>query len=127
MKFTVQAPNRIDLAGGTTDLYPLYLLMDGGCTVNAAVSVLSTVTFTRSDVPGVKIVSQDLGTSIEANEPSRLPRTGPLALVCRTVAAMWPPGPAKISTRNHAPSGSGLGASSALIVAVISGLLKFRG
>jgi len=27
MEVTVTAPNRIDLAGGTTDLYPLYLLM----------------------------------------------------------------------------------------------------
>ena len=33
MEITVTAPNRIDLAGGTTDLHPLYLFMEGGCTV----------------------------------------------------------------------------------------------
>jgi len=126
MEIFVHAPNRIDLAGGTTDLYPLYLLMDGGCTVNAAVSVTSTVSFTSSDGPAIKIVSQDLAASVEAREPNLLPLTGPLALVSRAVAALPPPGPIEISTRNHAPAGSGLGASSALIVAVISGLLKLR-
>ena len=28
------APSRIDLAGGTLDIYPLYLFEDGGITVN---------------------------------------------------------------------------------------------
>ncbi len=43
MEITVTAPNRIDLAGGTTDLYPLYLLMEGGYTVNLAISLSSRV------------------------------------------------------------------------------------
>ena len=30
MKITATAPNRVDLAGGTTDIHPLCLLMEGG-------------------------------------------------------------------------------------------------
>jgi len=126
MEVTVHAPNRIDLAGGTTDLYPLYLLMDGGCTVNAAVTVPSRATFRTSDCPGVRIISEDLAATVEARDANLLPLDGPLALVCRAVAALPPPGPVEIATRNHAPAGSGLGASSALIVAVLSGLLRLR-
>ncbi|MBE3576237.1 MAG: hypothetical protein IMX00_00825 [Limnochordales bacterium] len=43
MEIRAIAPNRIDLAGATLDLYPLYLLEDGGYTVNAAISVWSKV------------------------------------------------------------------------------------
>src|SRR5207302_10614526 len=33
------APSRIDLAGGTLDIYPLYLFEEGGLTVNIGIDV----------------------------------------------------------------------------------------
>jgi len=33
------APTRIDLAGGTIDIWPLYLFHDGASTLNAAISL----------------------------------------------------------------------------------------
>ena len=36
-------PNRIDLAGGTLDIYPIYLLVPGTRTVNAAIEIASRV------------------------------------------------------------------------------------
>lgn len=126
MNLTVCAPNRIDLAGGTTDLYPLYLLMDGGCTVNAAVTVSSRVEITPLGRKGVRIVSEDLGHTFEVSDPAELPLSGPLSLLARAIRAVPPSGGIEIRTRNAAPAGSGLGASSALIVAVLKGLLKLR-
>ena len=41
--FRVVVPNRVDLAGGTLDIYPLYLLIGDAMTVNAAVAVRSEV------------------------------------------------------------------------------------
>jgi D-glycero-alpha-D-manno-heptose-7-phosphate kinase len=125
MEITVTAPNRIDLAGGTTDLYPLFLLMDGGFTLNAAISVYSRVTL-RSRDSGIRVMSEDLARSVNAQAPSELPIDGPLGLVGRIVRALPPPQGAEIITRNEAPRGSGLGASSALVVALIRGLLKLR-
>jgi D-glycero-alpha-D-manno-heptose-7-phosphate kinase len=125
MEITVTAPNRIDLAGGTTDLHPLYLFMDGGCTVNAAISITSRATFRFRDT-GIRVVSKDLNTSVEAGEPAGLPVDGPLGLVGRAVRALPPPMGVEIITRNEAPAGSGLGASSALLVALIQGLLQLR-
>jgi len=127
MELTVTAPNRIDLAGGTTDLYPLYLLMDGGCTVNAAITIRSHVTFKTLAEPRVRIISEDLGASVEADGPHLLPTDGALGLVDRAVKACPPQFGLEITTRNEAPAGSGLGASSALLVALLSGLLRLRG
>jgi len=126
MKISITAPNRIDLAGGTTDLYPLCLLMEGGCTVNAALTMSSHVTMKSLGRRGVKIVSDDLGQTLEAPEPSELPLEGPLGLVARAVRCLPPPEGVEIRTRNEAPKGSGLGASSSLVVAVLKGLLKLR-
>jgi D-glycero-alpha-D-manno-heptose-7-phosphate kinase len=126
MRVTVLAPNRIDLAGGTTDLYPLYLLMDGGCTVNASITVSSRVDIKPLGGKGVRIVSEDLGHTLEADEPSELPLNGPLGLVARAIRTFPPPEGVEVTTRNEAPAGSGLGASSALAVALLKGLFELR-
>jgi D-glycero-alpha-D-manno-heptose-7-phosphate kinase len=128
MEIRVSAPNRVDLAGGTTDIYPLYLMMGGGCTVNVAVTVSSGAVF-RENAGGGKfrIASEDLGCAVQASDPDGLPLDGPLGLICRAVRVLPPPGPVEISTRNEAPEGSGLGASSALLMAVLTGLQKLRG
>ena len=39
MQIVSSAPTRIDLAGGTIDIWPLYLFHDGATTVNAAISL----------------------------------------------------------------------------------------
>src|SRR5271156_2107857 len=41
-----QAPCRADLAGGTIDLWPLYLFHPGALTVNFAVNILTTCRIT---------------------------------------------------------------------------------
>ncbi|MCD6302412.1 MAG: hypothetical protein J7M15_02675 [Anaerolineae bacterium] len=41
MKITVTVPTRIDLAGGTLDVYPLYLFEGGGLTLNAAIDIMA--------------------------------------------------------------------------------------
>ncbi len=126
MKISVLAPNRIDLAGGTTDLYPLYLFMEGGCTVNVGITLNSRVEITTTQDPGIKIVSEDLGRTVQAEDPSGLHLHGPLGLICRAVRALPPRSGVLITTRNLAPAGSGLGASSALLTALVRGLLELR-
>jgi D-glycero-alpha-D-manno-heptose-7-phosphate kinase len=126
MELRIAAPNRIDLGGGTTDLYPLYLFMNGGCTVNAAISVRSVVTFKTCRACGVRIFSEDLEKSVEATAPDHLPLDGPLGLISRAVKVFPPDGGLEIVTCNQAPAGSGLGASSALLVALIQGLQYLR-
>ncbi len=127
MEIHVTAPNRIDVAGGTTDIYPLFLLMDGGFTVNVAVNVLSRVTLRTSGARSIKVFSKDLNERAEAGSPAELPLDGPLGLICRAVRAVPPGSPVEIITENEAPKGSGLGASSALLIALLTGLLTLGG
>jgi D-glycero-alpha-D-manno-heptose-7-phosphate kinase len=42
MPIIARAPTRIDLAGGTTDLWPLYLFLDEGITINVAIDLCAT-------------------------------------------------------------------------------------
>jgi len=48
----VTAPTRVDLAGGTLDIYPLYLFEKGSLTVNVAINLYSQVKIERR---GLKI------------------------------------------------------------------------
>jgi len=60
------APTRIDLAGGTIDIWPLYLFHPGAQTLNAAISLRATVRLsTRSD-DLIVIQSEDTSTTVEA-------------------------------------------------------------
>lgn len=119
-----EAPNRIDLAGGTTDIYPLYLFLEGGITVNAAISILSKVWVTPSLNKETSIYSKDLKKSLKAKSPKELPIGNQLELLVRIVRHYIPEGGVKVVTQNDAPKGSGLGASSALLVALSGALNK---
>lgn len=126
MEIRVIAPNRIDLAGGTTDIYPLCLFLGGGYTVNAGITVSSTAILRTLDERTIRIVSQDLVETQEAGAADRLSTDGPLGLIARAIKAFPPAKGLEVITRNEAPAGSGLGASSALLVATLAGLLRLR-
>src|SRR5439155_21373244 len=54
-----QAPCRADLAGGTIDLWPLYLFHSGAMTVNFAVNILTTCRITPIKGKGIFLRSLD--------------------------------------------------------------------
>lgn len=127
MNIKVQAPNRIDLAGGTTDIYPLYLFMEGGFTINAGINLYSVVKIMTSQNGPNRIESEDLKESTEFDDPAAAPINGPLGLICRAFKTLPPPSAIELRTENRSPKGSGLGASSALTVALVKGLSLLRG
>lgn len=125
MVIDAAAPTRIDLAGGTLDIAPLYLLLEGGCTINLAITRYARVRL--EPARGIVLISEDTGDRAEAEHPRDLDVNGPLALVARAVRFVRPPGGIKVTTRVEVPVGSGLGASSALLVALLSALARWRG
>ena len=60
------APCRVDLAGGTLDLWPLYLFHPGAVTVNFAVNILTRCKITR--LTDDKIRLRSLDTKVEEEE-----------------------------------------------------------
>ncbi|NLN88595.1 MAG: hypothetical protein GX134_00330 [candidate division WS1 bacterium] len=127
MKLKVTAPNRIDLAGGTLDIWPLYAFLGGGYTVNAAISMCSeaqieTRTDGKFDIRADDIDEAQCADSLEALDP-----TGQVDLIVRVLKVYKPKVGLTIRTRCHAPKGTGLGSSSSLVIALSAGLLAIEG
>ena len=111
-------PNRVDLAGGTLDIYPLYVLVPGSMTVNAAIDVHSLVEI----APGraaARIRSEDFFLCADAPDTHGFSTEGRLGLAASVLRFFPPVKGISIRFRNEAPLGSGLGASSALLVALM--------
>jgi D-glycero-alpha-D-manno-heptose-7-phosphate kinase len=125
------APTRIDLAGGTIDIWPLFLFHPGAQTLNAAISLRATARIdTRSD-RRVLIQSEDTDRSIEFDDWNALRDNHDLRLL--SLLAHWflrgpeaPPHGRKegltLTTRSLSPAGAGIAGSSALNVAVCAAL-----
>src|SRR5262245_39426619 len=77
------APTRIDLAGGTLDIYPLYLFEEGGITVNIGIDVVSRVRVSTRPDDAVSIRSVDTGMEERAPSLDALALGGPLDLCAR--------------------------------------------
>jgi D-glycero-alpha-D-manno-heptose-7-phosphate kinase len=111
-----RVPVRIDFAGGTLDLWPIYALMGGGCTVNAAIDLWIELEASFGG-SGHRIESTDLGLSFEAMDwPQSAPRG--LSWVWRVLSAA-PRRPSFLNIRSPVPKGSGLGVSSCLGVGLL--------
>ncbi len=122
-----RAPARIDLAGGTLDLWPIPLLEEGACTVNAAVDLEATARIVPRGDPLIRIESRDRGEQ-EVHPCLMEVRTdGRLGFLARLVRELPPPSGIDLITDCAAPSGSGLGGSSALGIATGAALARFRG
>jgi D-glycero-alpha-D-manno-heptose-7-phosphate kinase len=111
------APTRIDLAGGTLDIWPVYLFHPGAVTVNAAIDRRA---FCRVETAatGVVIESKDTRARAEGKDVSEVLHGGALSLVAYILRALGIETGIKVVTESRVPAGSGLGGSSALAVAV---------
>lgn len=129
MTITASAPTRVDLAGGTLDLWPISLLVEDALTLNLAVSLRAHVAVEPRRDGRLVVVSRDRGRRVGRRLPLR-PRDvqGPLSWLLRLTAAFdLPRGGATLTVRAEAPAGAGLGGSSALGVAVAAALDRFCG
>src|SRR5579872_6385190 len=122
MKILALTPTRIDLAGGTLDIPPLYLFAEGGITLNLGITLHSEVTV-ESMESGIELISRDTGAKLTADTYESLPMTGELDLIARIVRFYRPGTGVRVETHSQAPKGSGLGASSSLLIA-LSGALN---
>ncbi len=127
MKITATVPTRIDLAGGTLDVYPLYLFEGGGLTVNAAIDVQARASVETRDDARLTIRSEDQALSEEIASLAALEPGGPLDLVKRALLYYRPEMGLDIVVSSQAPKGSGLGASSALLMALSNCLNALTG
>jgi D-glycero-alpha-D-manno-heptose-7-phosphate kinase len=125
MPIVTSAPTRIDLAGGTIDIWPLYLFHPGAQTLNAAISLRAHARIdTRSD-DRIVIRSQDTNTTVEAGHWTELRERRELrllSLLCHFFEARG----ITLTTTSESPAGAGIAGSSALNVAVCAALAQWK-
>lgn len=124
MIIEASAPTRVDLAGGTLDIFPLYVFEDGGITVNCAIDLRSYVKIKTLKSKRLSLYSKDLKSGRTFKDISSLKLGGKLDFLVRIVKFYQPQVGLEITTFNTAPLGSGLGASSSLLIA-LSGALNY--
>ncbi|HEX5110258.1 MAG TPA: hypothetical protein VFV95_17530 [Vicinamibacterales bacterium] len=125
MQFTTSCPTRIDLAGGTIDIWPLYLFHPGALTLNAAISLRATARIeTRSD-ERIVIRSEDTGRTVEADDWRQLREQKELRLLS-LIAHFFEARGLTLTTSSESPAGAGIAGSSALNVAVCAAFADWR-
>jgi D-glycero-alpha-D-manno-heptose-7-phosphate kinase len=144
-----KAPTRIDLAGGTLDIWPLYLFHEGAVTVNCAITryascVIETAS-SRAILPSAgqassartrpensrRIVLASRDTKREESFPSLealcRARRYKLPLLAHLVRVFRPTMGFTLTTDSEAPAGAGIGGSSAMAVAICAALDRLTG
>lgn len=120
------APTRIDLAGGTLDIWPLYLYHEGAQTLNAAISLRARCSVRPRADKRLLIVSDDTGRRVEVDHWSELRDNTELRLLGRLLHYFQAEG-LELHTRCESPVGAGIAGSSALNIAVCGALARWSG
>ena len=129
MIIETSAPTRVDLAGGTIDIPPLFLFHEGAATVNFAVDLLAKCRIeTRSD-DRIVLKSIDRGVCFETSldRISELKNEPRLELLSKLVYFFRPETGFEMVTESEAPAGAGLAGSSTLNIACIGALNRLVG
>ena len=99
------APTRIDLAGGTLDIWPISQLIEDSVTVNLAVTLTAHATVTPRRDRRLEVVSVDRGRQIVHELPlARSAFRGPLSWLVRLTDAFAPGVPLTLTCRAEAPA-----------------------
>jgi D-glycero-alpha-D-manno-heptose-7-phosphate kinase len=118
------APTRVDLAGGTIDIPPLFLFHEGAATVNFALSLLAKCRIVTRDDDRIVLESRDRGVSFETSvsEIGSLKDEPRLELLSKLVYFFKPETGFNMITESFVPAGAGLAGSSTLNIACIGAL-----
>lgn len=123
------APTRVDLAGGTIDIPPLFLFHEGAATVNFGVSLLAKCRIETRDDSTIVLESVDRGVKFETSLENigDLKDEPRLELLSKLVYFFKPTTGFHMITESEAPAGAGLAGSSTLNIACIGALNKLVG
>lgn len=121
MKFSKQSPTRVDLAGGTLDCWPLYLMVGDCVTVNLSVDVKTYADLELLDQSKISIHLKDLNYKKDFKSLDELLKSvDPEILLIQKHLEFWKPQQGfSLTTFSESPVGGGLGGSSSLCISLI--------
>jgi D-glycero-alpha-D-manno-heptose-7-phosphate kinase len=115
--WSARAPCRVDLGGGTLDIWPLGLFHPGARTVNVAIDIEVGVEVRRGD--GFRVAQA--GSVVHARDLASL-RAEPSARLIAEVCDFLGIDGVDIEISSGSPRGGGLGASSALTICLLAAI-----
>ncbi|HWR37054.1 MAG TPA: GHMP kinase [Clostridia bacterium] len=123
------APCRVDLAGGTVDIWPLYLYHPGAVTVNFALSILTRCRIKPSAGKRINLRSIDTGREESFRDFDDLcgAKTFAHPLAAYLVRFFAPEGGFTMETHSESPAGAGISGSSAMMIATTAALARYTG
>jgi D-glycero-alpha-D-manno-heptose-7-phosphate kinase len=129
MRIIAQAPCRVDLAGGTLDIWPLYLFHPGAVTVNFAIDRFTRCSVEGLDSPEIHLDSSDLNSAERYTSLAHVDQVAHPRLPLAVHLLRWfrPQSGLRIHTHSESPAGAGIAGSSALMIAAASALNRFTG
>src|SRR5260370_17921932 len=115
MRIESKAPTRVDLAGGTLDIWPLYLFHPGAVTINAAITRYASCVI-ETQAPGdekIRLVSRDTKReeSFASFAAMVKARRYHLPLLAEIAKFFAPEQGFSLTTTSEAPAGAGIGGS----------------
>jgi D-glycero-alpha-D-manno-heptose-7-phosphate kinase len=126
-KTIYRSPTRVDLCGGTLDLWPIHQVLPPSATVNVAVSLWAEVEIESSSQTEFISTDQNLSKTYRSldtaiQDSNHLPL---VSLICAQVPEEFRHENIRIQTKALSPAGAGLGGSSCLAVTLLSALRDF--
>jgi D-glycero-alpha-D-manno-heptose-7-phosphate kinase len=123
------APCRADLAGGTLDIWPLYLFHPGAVSVNIALNILTACRITPRAGQGITLQSHDTDRKEHFGnlDALRAARSYQHPLAAYLVRFFRPKAGFLLETLSESPAGAGISGSSAMMIATGAALGRFTG
>jgi len=134
LQITSRAPTRIDLAGGTVDIWPIYLFLKNPTTLNLGISLFAETQLEENDSGKIQLKSADQGDELIFGWDELNSVTAGPSLVLhlkflrhfakeKTLSGRLNRSKGlKLSTSAKSPAGAGLGGSSTLSISMIGAL-----
>jgi len=122
MRIVSKSACRVDVAGGTLDIWPLYLYHANACTVHFAVDRYredSRIVLRSRDL----VAQEQFGSLAELSSAKKYK----LPLLAELVRFFAPPMGIDLDTDSEAPAGAGISGSSSLIITLASAFNRLLG
>ncbi len=133
MTVSARSSCRVDLAGGTLDIWPLYLNHPGAVTVNFAVDCFTHCKVSPAPGPTIKLRSLDMKSAESyASLDKLLENPSPKLRIHAWVVRHFAPwlrdrGGFEFETRSESPAGAGISGSSSLLITSVGAFNRLCG
>ncbi len=129
LRISAKSPCRIDLAGATLDIWPLYLFHQNVVTVNFAIDRYTSCQIETRPDTRILLRSRDLAKEETFDSLAHLNaiKSPTLPLLAFLVRFFAPACGITLESHSEAPAGAGISGSSALMISVAAALNKLTG